>query len=101
MSGYYGITCRDINICNRPAETIIIYGCLEQHLNELALCKLCHTKWEYMYRQENALCRDCGFTAQSYAALPITDATEAYIQEYVLQTYGDNSRRPYIHESSL
>lgn len=97
MSEFLGITCRAQNICNRPAETIIIYGCYDLHLSELAVCGKCQEKWQYRHKDNLILCH-CGRMIRAYQTTPITHITTKYRNEYLHATSAPNTREPYTHE---
>jgi hypothetical protein len=97
---YLGITCRAPITCNNDAEFIIIYGCWEGHLSELATCNHCALVWVDITRDGRTFC-NCGRRignqhGTDYELLHLTQITEQYMHEYVLNTAG-HIRDPYTN----
>ena len=94
MNEYLGITCRYIHTCNNAADLIILYGCWDQHLSELAVCIKCYRKWQQTYRDTGIYCR-CAIRIGDYNLINLENTTAQYRNEYVFGTQHPNTREPY------
>jgi hypothetical protein len=58
--------------CDQPASTIIIYGCLNQHTEDTALCENHHQQWLSIQAAHHWRCTHCDHPIADYDTTPIT-----------------------------
>jgi hypothetical protein len=93
---YLGITCRYPTTCNESATTIIIHGCYEQHISEVAVCNFHYIVWKDLFADTRIFCR-CGLPIKDFDLTHIQNIISKYRDEYILNTTHPHTRIPYTH----
>jgi hypothetical protein len=63
--------------CRKTAETCIIYGCLEGHIEEFVTCYHHFSLWAHMVNQHSQNC-GCGALIDSWERVPIRELTPGF-----------------------
>jgi hypothetical protein len=58
--------------CREPADEYILYGCLNQHTFELALCNEHATKWLITQKKYKHTCHNCDRFIEEHFSIQIT-----------------------------
>jgi hypothetical protein len=65
--------------CLTPANTILVYGCLNQHINDQILCDAHHKNWE-KYRH-NTRCGQCAQPIAGHLTHPADTITPPWTRQ--------------------
>lgn len=61
-----------IQPCRETADEYIIFGCINQHISEMAFCGDHALKWLTTQRKYRHTCRDCDGLIEDYIAIQVT-----------------------------
>jgi hypothetical protein len=72
------------NQCRRQGVTILLYGCLNQHVTEIIFCLEHLTEWEEMANDNRAWCGNetCSLHTTAWEAAPLGTVTIEWARKH-------------------